>query len=344
MTVETIKTTSFNFSNLDIKERYDIWRESIAVIFEFDSKSKIPPEVFNAELTTRHFSSILLNTTKTQGQYFNRSQKLIAQDGMDHCWLQMLVKGSTSIQIGSKGANLKLYEGDIFLIDFSQPFHLLTSNFEDINLIIPRDVIKKHLPNIEKYHGAILPASTGFAKILGSHLTMLKQLAHTITTAEAGIIAEGVAHLAGFYFSQKFIPKDDYSIHIATQEGIRCYILSNLGNPNLSPLTIAQHFKMSRAYLYRMFPEKGISAYIHEQRLKKAYRELSRNGSARSISEIAFDLGFNSESHFSRSFRKLFQLSPTEARQNKIYPKEYANQNKQKQLENFYFEEWLRNL
>ena len=340
----TIKTTSFNFSNIDSKDRYEIWRESIAVVFEFDSKSEISPKVFNAELTTKHFSSILLNTTKTQGQHFNRSQKLIAQDGMDHCWLQMLVKGSTSIQLGGKGVNLKLYEGDIFLIDFSQPFHLLTTDFEDINLIIPRDVIKKYLPNIEKYHGAILPKNTGFAKILGSHLTMLKQLEQTMTAVESSVIAEGVAHLAGFYFSQQLIPNDDYTIHIATQEGIRCYILNNLTNPNLNPSTIAQHFRISRAYLYRMFPEQGITAYIYEQRLKKAYRELNRMGSMRRIGEIAFDLGFNSESHFSRSFKNFFQLSPTEVRHNEIYPKDCTDQNKRKQLENFYFEEWLRNL
>ena len=83
--IETIKTSSFNFNEINFRERYDVWRETISGVFEIDSKSNITPKIFNAELTTRHFSSILLNTTKTQGQHFNRSQKLIAQDGKDHC-------------------------------------------------------------------------------------------------------------------------------------------------------------------------------------------------------------------------------------------------------------------
>ncbi len=145
MTIEIATTTTLDFSEILPAERYEVWRESISVVFDIDSKTKIQPEVFNAELTTTHFSSILLNNTKSQGQNFNRSQKLIAQDDLDHFWLQMFIEGSSSGQ-WNRQQNSTVRPGDIFLIDFSQPFSLKTTNFEDINLIIPRHILQKYLP------------------------------------------------------------------------------------------------------------------------------------------------------------------------------------------------------
>jgi AraC-like DNA-binding protein len=342
-TTEIATTTTLDFSEILPAERYEVWRESISVVFDIDSKTKIQPEVFNAELTTTHFSSILLNNTKSQGQNFNRSQKLIAQDDLDHFWLQMFIDGSSSVQ-WHRRQNAVVQTGDIFLIDFSQPFNLKSTDFEDINLIIPRHILQKYLPNVEKYHGAILPRDSVFAKILGSHLLTLKSVASTLSLSESSIIAEGVAHLAGLYFSQQAIPTDNYALQVATEETIKHYIRQNLTCTILTPNTIAAHFNISRAYLYRMFPEKGIATYIKEQRLKRAYRELQCLTDNRRISEIAFSLGFNSESDFSRSFQRFFQFTPSEVRYNAFIPSEdNLTINSQKERD-FHFDDWVRKL
>jgi len=48
---------------------------------------------------------------------------------------------------------------------------------------------------------------------------------------------------------------------------------------------------------------------IQELRLRKSLINLKRNG--KTISEIAFDLGFNSPTYFTRTFRKRFDITPT---------------------------------
>ena len=73
---------------------------------------------------------------------------------------------------------------------------------------------------------------------------------------------------------------------------------------------------MSRATLYRLFePLGGVSSYIQERRLARAYAALIHPAHRhRPIYDIAFDCGFASEAHFSRAFRLFFGLPPSELR------------------------------
>nr|MBF0683636.1 AraC family transcriptional regulator [Pseudomonas sp.] len=70
----------------------------------------------------------------------------------------------------------------------------------------------------------------------------------------------------------------------------------------------------SRSHLYRLFQRYGgVSAYILRLRLRQAAAELVRNP-GRAITEIAYGLGFNSPSDFSRAFRRAYGYSPSDVR------------------------------
>lgn len=345
MTKKILKI-NFDAGEIDSQIRYDLWRESFSTIFEFDSKTEIDKKSFNAKLETINFGSILLNTTETQQQFFNRSQKLIAQDSVDHCWLQIITQGSTKIKFSNKKCDVELRCGDIIFMDFCQPFNILTTDFRDINLIIPRQTIEQYFPNFIKYHGSVLPRESMFSKILNSHLLMLKTVQSNTKIEEATVLAEGVVQLAGLYLGKKLADEGGSCVaHNATKETIQCYILQNLNNSELTPSSIANNFRISRSYLYRMFPGEGIVNYIYEQRLKRAYRELNRINDNRRISEIAFSLGFESESHFSSSFRRFFSLSPSEVRYNAKEQKSLLELNlEQDESSTFQFNDWIRKL
>lgn len=66
----------------------------------------------------------------------------------------------------------------------------------------------------------------------------------------------------------------------------------------------------------RFGPTRGVSAYIQDQRLARAHAELASTSRARRrIYEIAFALGFASEAHFSRAFKRAFGLTPKDVPQ-----------------------------
>ena len=97
-----------------------------------------------------------------------------------------------------------------------------------------------------------------------------------------------------------------------TVDFLACHI-----NENLSVLEIAEGAKMSISKLKLLFREKsggGVISYFIEMKIEKA-KELIAEGKM-NISEISDSLGFNSLHYFSRLFKKLAGLSPSEFKNN----------------------------
>ncbi|MGZ5049877.1 MAG: helix-turn-helix domain-containing protein [Methylobacter sp.] len=310
-----IPSVHIDLSCIDTKDRYNVWKEQISVIFDSALTPEDQQKPFNARLTTYHLSSILLSSVSSVRQHFNRDLKRIAQDGLDHFLIQVYTAGSTSGQ-WCKHNNSTVRSGDVFLLDLSQPIQSLASDFSCLTLTVPRHLMSAKLPEPERQHGRVLPRENTLAKLLAEHLNTLYLSSPALNPAETDSAAEGVLSLVGAYFNDTRADPDCRHVQTATRESIRRYILNNLTDLNLGADSIAAHFKISRAYLYRLFETgQGIHQFIQEQRLLKAFELLTRPANKTRISQIAYDLGFNSESHFSRSFRRMFGMTPSEARQ-----------------------------
>lgn len=100
----------------------------------------------------------------------------------------------------------------------------------------------------------------------------------------------------------------------------RCksFIADNLCDANLSVERIAAKMGCTPRYVFRAFEADGMtpSQFIWEMRLAQASTELASSLHAgRTISDIAFMLGFSSSAHFSRAFRQRFGQTPRDFRQ-----------------------------
>jgi AraC family transcriptional regulator, positive regulator of tynA and feaB len=99
---------------------------------------------------------------------------------------------------------------------------------------------------------------------------------------------------------------------------IRSYIEEHLRDTDLTPHSIAEALRITPGYLHRLFSDgaESVSRYILRRRLEECHRNLTDcMQSARSVTHIAFEHGFNSLPHFSRVFRSHFGISPRELRQ-----------------------------
>jgi signal transduction histidine kinase/CheY-like chemotaxis protein len=94
---------------------------------------------------------------------------------------------------------------------------------------------------------------------------------------------------------------------------LKKYITENLDQPSLNGDNIGHHFGLSRVHLYRKLKalaDTSISEYVKNMRLEKGFELLSQK--QLTISEIAYEIGFTSPSHFSRSFREKYGKSPSQ--------------------------------
>jgi AraC-like DNA-binding protein len=93
---------------------------------------------------------------------------------------------------------------------------------------------------------------------------------------------------------------------------LRSYVLDHINDPDLSGDRIGKHFLISRVHLHRKLKaltDQPISDFVRAIRLKKAL-ELINEGKL-NVSEIAYQTGFSSISHFSRSFKKAYGKAPS---------------------------------
>jgi AraC-like DNA-binding protein len=105
-------------------------------------------------------------------------------------------------------------------------------------------------------------------------------------------------------------------------ENVQFQIGKHIADPELSVTKLLRYVGISRTNLHRKLTRMvGMSAteYIRHLRLQHAAILLVEQ-TEWSISEIACEVGFNSQSYFTRSFIKVFGMCPTAYRK-KHHPK-----------------------
>lgn len=98
------------------------------------------------------------------------------------------------------------------------------------------------------------------------------------------------------------------------------YIDKNISNVKLLNNDIAKYANISEVYLRKLFSKYtdfSVNEYIRDKRIKKAKRLLKET--TKNISEISILCGFSEVYYFSRVFKTLTGISPTEYRNNRAY-------------------------
>ena len=91
---------------------------------------------------------------------------------------------------------------------------------------------------------------------------------------------------------------------------------ANYSSVHFDALELAATLKISKAQLYRKvskISEEGAMSMLRNFRLNKAVELLDKYPQM-STKQVAYKVGFKEYSHFSSSFKKLFQVSPSEWR------------------------------
>ena len=96
---------------------------------------------------------------------------------------------------------------------------------------------------------------------------------------------------------------------------------AELCDPGLRTTLLAQGCNASVRTIQNLFAAMGTTptAYILERRLERAAERLAADPQ-RSVTDIAFDHGFNDGAYFTRCFRQHFGAAPREWRAGKIAP------------------------
>ncbi|PDT78282.1 acetamidase/formamidase family protein [Bradyrhizobium sp. C9] len=161
----------------------------------------------------------------------------------------------------------------------------------------------------------------GFGSVFAQMMEVAAQDLDALSDVEWTALARSLADLLPTFMPQHSETASDRgggASKAATLHRLCQTVERSLDDPDLTPVKIASAEGISERYLQKLFEGAGTSFthYLRERRLQRTSADLSNPAEAhRSISEIAFSVGFNDSAHFSRAFRQRFGLSPREFRQ-----------------------------
>jgi AraC-like DNA-binding protein len=297
------------------EKQFAAWRESIAPLFDAAPARHAEPRSFQGEYETYMAGPLALGGTAFEAHRYGRSAQRIRSDGLNHYHVNLHLAGGFSGRVGER--DFSAGPGDITLLDFGKPVELHSLPSELLVIGVPREALEFNIPRGE-HHGLVLRGVTGLGGLLGDHMRSLVARLPQMTVDEVpAATAASIAMIAAcFQPTAATFAEAKSTLLDSIGDRLRRHIALNLRAGALAPDELCAEFGISRASLYRVFtPYGGVAAYIQNQRLSHVFTALMNPmHKHRKISDLAFEWGFVSEPHFSRTFRKAFGMSPSDAR------------------------------
>jgi AraC-like DNA-binding protein len=294
-------------------ERFSLWREALAATHEVELPDGSDPHAFNAYARGWHVGNALVLESRSTPQILRRLQRMIRADQTDHYIIRLQRKGRWLGQAADR--SVETGPGGVMILDMARASEARTGGIDNINVMLPRDMLDDILPPFEM-HGLVLHDALG--ALLRSHLESLADNLSRMQRADAARVADATCHLVAACLapSQDAIARARAPLAAARLREVRRYIDRHLHAPHLSPQDICTALRMSRSTLYDVCePMGGVAAFIRKRRLQRVHAILTGLQERRLISEVAYRHGFVSNAHFSRAFRNAFGYSPREARE-----------------------------
>jgi AraC-like DNA-binding protein len=188
-----------------------------------------------------------------------------------------------------------------------------------VGLRVPRKQLAAMVTDLDDQVMRVTPGATDALRLLTSYLrTMLNEQA----LASPDISRVVSSHLLDLIALSLGATRDSA---IAAQAGVRAArlqsiksdIVANLANGSLTVADVAARQRVTPRYVHKLFEDEGttFTQFILRQRLDRAYRMLrDQRFAMHSITSIAFDAGFGDLSYFNRTFRRRYNATPSDIR------------------------------
>ncbi|MGW9205992.1 helix-turn-helix domain-containing protein [Embleya sp. NPDC055664] len=209
--------------------------------------------------------------------------------------------------------------GTLLVVDGRCPSTFASVGACELALVaFARALLTEPDPAIRRATGRVLDAERGTAALVssavvslcrtsGSDVVPLDRMSHHVADLVSTLIAELAEN-----------PRPARADELMAD--IRWYVNCHLGDPELSPESIAAAHYVSVRYLHKLFEGEGVTLarWIQRRRLHECRRELGRTGrNSVKVATVAQRWGFANPAHFSRAFRAAFGVSPRDWRESR---------------------------
>jgi len=201
-----------------------------------------------------------------------------------------------------------LRPGDLSICTTAAPLELTTQDHEMLVVQAPRAALEQRLPDLDDHFGRTVAGRLPAVRLLHDFVLSLWR------EGDAGAgDPDWEATVADVLFDLVALALRTSAPAPAPDDlqQLRRLVDARLGDPELRGAALAAELGVSPRWVQHLFASAGTTpgGYILERRLLRA-AELLGGPAGRSVTALAFDLGFNDSAYFSRRFRRRFGVSP----------------------------------
>jgi AraC family transcriptional activator of tynA and feaB len=272
------------------------------------------PDRFRARISGHSFGALRFAAFDSTSHEIVRSRAHVTRAPADNYLVSLQRHGSSMISQGEE--RFVLEPGEIAILDGQLPFRVaFPGPVSRAIAVVPRKTLDARAPWLRRAPVRKIAAESPFADLARRHLLQLAA-SESLGESEANLLTDNLCNLLALASA-----RDAPSSRGVQVEALLAFCRQQLGNPDLSPQLAAARFGVSLRTVHMRFEQVGQSfgRWVLDNRLEgggKALRDPHQFGS--SISEIAWRWGFNDLSHFTRSFRARFGMSPREWRKGRL--------------------------
>jgi AraC-like DNA-binding protein len=319
-TASAVLDTLFTTEGLSAEERLALFDEFLAASRHGTRVLSRRPELFTARVRAVQLGSIEVSEFTAASATVARTPALIRAADPDVYAFIAPLSGQTVLS--QAGRDIELRPGWMALRSSGRPFELRISTEDGptrlIRAQVPRALLPQQRPQLDRLLAEPVPGHGG----MGSLFTQFMAGLAAGPSGQGGeyrpsdLPRLGNLTLDMFDAVLAHVLDPDHRVlpgHQGLLAQVSAYIREHLGDPELSPDTVAAAHHISTSYLHRLFAcrDLTVAATIRTQRLDRARRDLSDPRLADlPIHRIAARWGFRDHASFTRAFRARYGIPP----------------------------------
>jgi AraC-like DNA-binding protein len=298
--------------------RVRVWRDIVREHFVTLDVDTARIGHFEGAVDTGTIAHLRVSEVASVTQGFNRTRAFAQQDGVRYLQAGLVTRGRGHVV--QDGRECTLGPGDFTVYETDRPFFWglsgdATSRWNLLVFTWPRAAV----PLTEQQTMALTAHRlSGHDGITGVVSRMLRDLAASRPQPTDGGAVKLADQLADLVLTAagEARPTGITSAESDLLARIEQYMLDNLGDPFLSPDSIAATHFISTRHLQRLFAARGrtVSQSLRLARLEACRRDLLTAAPGESVSAVARRYGFTDAAVFSRAFRAAYGTTPTSYR------------------------------
>jgi AraC family transcriptional regulator, positive regulator of tynA and feaB len=293
------------------REQFAYWREAVCEAV-LNVATELPPEErFAGEIGCASYGELRFAAFTSSPHQIVRRNAHIARSANDHFLLSLQRSGVSRMQ--QCGRACELQPGDIGIVDGSRPFSV---TFPDpvgrIVAVIPAGLLQSRAPWLRDRPIGLLARDGALHDVLGTYIERLAG-PDCGSEREAELLTDNLCNLVALLTARSASEQRLSQAQISDLERMLMFLRRHVSNPDLNLQALADHMRISVRTVHKRFEEANTTfrQWLPDERLDTCRRALADpRCNNMTVAQIAYSLGFNDLSHFTKTFRARFGLPP----------------------------------